>query len=49
VDGGPLHPVCPAGDTCPVTSNKYAGDVEVDADIEYTTIANDDWAATHPA
>jgi subtilase family serine protease len=75
VDGGPLHPVCPTGDTCPITSNKFAGDIEVDADIEtelsvapdvshlqvyeapndftgqteldeYTTIANDDWAAT---
>jgi subtilase family serine protease len=34
VDGGPLSPVCPAGDTCPPGANGYAGDVEVDADIE---------------
>jgi kumamolisin len=34
VDGGPLHRVCPAGDTCPAKYNYYAGDVEVDADIE---------------
>jgi subtilase family serine protease len=75
VDGGPLHPDCPPGDTCPLKINKYSGDVEVDADIEmelaiapdvshllvyeapndytgqteldeYTTIANDDVAAT---
>ena len=34
VDGGPLNPVCPAGDTCPPDFNGYAGDIEVDADIE---------------
>jgi subtilase family serine protease len=34
VDGGPIHPVCPAGDTCPPEYNGYAGDVEVVADIE---------------
>jgi subtilase family serine protease len=34
VDGGPLAPVCPAGDTCPPDINGYAGDIEVDADIE---------------
>ena len=34
VDGGPLHPVCPAGDQCPPNFNGYAGDIEVDADIE---------------
>jgi subtilase family serine protease len=34
VDGGPLNPVCPTGDTCPPSFNGYAGDVEVDADIE---------------
>jgi kumamolisin len=34
VDGGPLSPVCPAGDTCPANFNGYAGDIEVDADIE---------------
>ena len=34
VDGGPLTPQCPAGDTCPANFNGYAGDIEVDADIE---------------
>jgi kumamolisin len=34
VDGGPLDPICPAGDTCPAFANYYAGDIEVDADIE---------------
>jgi subtilase family serine protease len=34
VDGGPLNPVCPAGDTCPASIEGYAGDIEVDADIE---------------
>ena len=34
VDGGPLNPVCPAGDQCPPSFNGYAGDIEVDADIE---------------
>jgi subtilase family serine protease len=34
VDGGPLNPVCPAGDECPPNFNGYAGDIEVDADIE---------------
>ena len=34
VDGGPLNPVCPAGDQCPPEYNGYAGDIEVDADIE---------------
>ncbi|MGA2528953.1 MAG: S53 family peptidase [Acidimicrobiales bacterium] len=34
VDGGPLSPVCPTGDTCPANFNGYAGDIEVDADIE---------------
>lgn len=36
VDGGPLAPVCPAGDTCPAQYNGYAGDIEVAADIEMT-------------
>jgi kumamolisin len=36
VDGGPLAPVCPAGDTCPAEYNGYSSDVEVDADIEMT-------------
>ena len=34
VDGGPLHPKCPAGDTCPADINGYSGDIEVDADIQ---------------
>jgi subtilase family serine protease len=34
VDGGPLHPRCPLGDTCPQETSGYAGDIEVDADIE---------------
>jgi subtilase family serine protease len=34
VDGGPLNPVCPVGDTCPPDFNGYSGDIEVDADIE---------------
>jgi subtilase family serine protease len=34
VDGGPLHPKCPLGDTCPQSINAYANDIEVDADIE---------------
>ena len=34
VDGGPLTPDCPAGDTCPFPP--YDGDVEVVADIEQT-------------
>ena len=36
VDGGPLDPVCPAGDTCPPSFESYAGDIEVVADIENT-------------
>jgi kumamolisin len=37
VDGGPLNPVCPAGDTtCAPASQGYAGDIEVVADIENT-------------
>jgi subtilase family serine protease len=36
VDGGPLDPICPAGDQCPPQYNGYNGDVEVDADIEMT-------------
>jgi subtilase family serine protease len=34
VDGGPLAPVCPTGDTCPPQYNGYSSDIEVDADIE---------------
>src|SRR5215469_2828446 len=36
VDGGPLNPVCPAGDSCPAAFESYAGDIEVVADIENT-------------
>ena len=36
MDGGPLAPVCPAGDTCPAAVQGYAGDIEVAADIENT-------------
>jgi subtilase family serine protease len=40
--GGPLNPQCPTGDTCPPNFNGYAGDIEVDADIEMQlTIAPD--------
>jgi kumamolisin len=34
VDGGPGNPACPAGDECPPSINGFAGDEEVDADIE---------------
>jgi kumamolisin len=34
VDGGPLNPACPAGDSCPPELNGYASDIEVDADVE---------------
>ena len=34
IDGGPLAPLCPTGDSCPADANGYSGDVEVDADIE---------------
>jgi kumamolisin len=34
VDGGPLNPQCPAGDTCPASLNGYAADLEVNLDIE---------------
>jgi kumamolisin len=34
VDGGPLAPQCPVGDQCPANFNGFAGDIEVDADIE---------------
>lgn len=33
VDGGPVTPVCPAGDTCN-PPNDYSGDIEVEADIQ---------------
>ena len=42
VDGGPLNVHCPVGDTCPPSFEGYAGDIEVDADIEQQlTIAPD--------
>jgi subtilase family serine protease len=34
IDGGPLNPDCPVGDQCPPSIESYAGDIEVDADIE---------------
>jgi subtilase family serine protease len=34
VDGGPLDPQCPAGDTCPAAWNGYASDLEANLDIE---------------
>jgi subtilase family serine protease len=39
VDGGPLNPICPSGDQCEPASGAYAGDIEVDADIEITLAA----------
>jgi subtilase family serine protease len=44
VDGGPLNPVCPTGDTCPPSFNGYAGDIEVDADIETQLAVSPDMA-----
>ncbi len=42
VDGGPVNPICPAGDECLPGSEAYANDIEVDADIEMTlTVAPD--------
>lgn len=34
IDGGPLNPQCPAGDSCPASINGYANDLEVNLDIE---------------
>jgi subtilase family serine protease len=34
VDGGPLNPQCPAGDSCPAAWNGYASDLEANLDIE---------------
>jgi subtilase family serine protease len=34
VDGGPLNPQCPPGDTCPPSINGYASDLEANLDIE---------------
>jgi subtilase family serine protease len=42
VDGGPLHPICPAGDECPADINYYSGDIEVDADIEMSMTISPD-------
>ncbi len=33
VDGGPITPVCPTGDTCNPAGD-YSGDIEVEADLE---------------
>jgi subtilase family serine protease len=42
VDGGPLAPRCPAGDTCSTAAEGFNGDVEVDADIQMElTVAPD--------
>ena len=42
VDGGPQHPKCPKGDSCAPANQAFAGDIEVDADIEQQlTIAPD--------
>ncbi len=42
VDGGTLTPACPSGDTCPAELQGYAGDVEVDADLEQQLTAAPD-------
>jgi subtilase family serine protease len=42
VDGGPLDPICPTGDTCPPNFEGYSGDIEVDADIEMTLAISPD-------
>ncbi len=42
VDGGPLNPICPTGDTCPPNFEGYSGDIEVDADIEMTLAISPD-------
>ncbi len=34
VDGGPVHPKCPSGDSCPADINGYSGDIETAGDIE---------------
>jgi hypothetical protein len=46
VDGGPLAPQCPVGDTCPPEFNGYAGDIEVVADIETHLILSPSGART---
>jgi subtilase family serine protease len=42
VDGGPLHPQCPPGDTCSPDANGYSGDYEVNGDIELILTAAPD-------
>ena len=50
VDGGPLDPVCPAGDTCAPAAQGYAGDIEVVADIENTlAVAKDSHVIVYSA
>lgn len=44
VDGGPLNPQCPAGDSCPASINGYEADVEADLDIERVLAAAPDVA-----
>jgi kumamolisin len=42
VDGGPLNPDCPSGDSCPASYNGYIADWLVDLDIErYLTVSPD--------
>jgi subtilase family serine protease len=45
VDGGPLAPVCPSGDSCPPDINGYAGDIEVDADIQASLSVSPDMSS----
>jgi subtilase family serine protease len=51
VDGGPLNPVCPKGDTtCAPAAQGYAGDIEVVADIENTlAVAKDSHVIVYDA
>jgi subtilase family serine protease len=44
VDGGPLNPACPAGDVCPPELQGFAGDIEVDSDIDMQLTAAPDAA-----
>jgi subtilase family serine protease len=44
VDGGPLNPVCPVGDVCPAALQGFAGDIEVDSDIDMQLTAAPDAA-----
>jgi kumamolisin len=44
VDGGTLNPACPAGDVCPAALQGFAGDIEVDSDIDMQLTAAPDAA-----